>query len=650
MCGIIAYNGFRDSQQVLLKGLKTIQYRGYDSMGMVIASKTGLKRVRSVGDITKLKKKASKIQGLSGHSGIGHSRWATHGAPTEINAHPHKAGPIYLVHNGIIENAEELKAWLKGPFVSETDSEVLACLLSEAYQQSQCLKQAVFNIIPKIKGEYAVVALSKNEPSRLLAFKKGPSLLIGIGKKEIFLCSDIQGILPYTNKAIFLKDGEVADIQDSKNFTIYSKKNRKIKKNITYLKADKKLTNKEKGPYPYYMLKEIHDQPTCIAELIKTHINPKNNNVEIKWQVGAISKAPLNKTSKFSQKSQKKLQKTSPLGEEILDQILKAKKIGIVACGSSYHSALYGKYVIEQLSSISVEADMASEFRYRFPVWPKSTPLLLISQSGETADTLAVLKMAKAKKIPVLSLCNVPHSSLDRSAAFRLYMLSGVEKAVASTKAFTSTLALLFLLALALGKKNKSLDSKELNKQVKAFSELPELMKWTLAQEKTFISSAHMLSSLKSLIYIGRNVFYPLALEGALKMKELTYKHAEAYPAGEMKHGPLALVDQKMAVLGIVPKSLVYTKTLANLQEAKSREGKLILIGDKGDKTAQSLTQHFLPVPATLKGSKKALIDSAPLSAILCALPLQLIAYHTACALGHNVDQPRNLAKSVTVE
>ena len=637
MCGIIAYNGFRDSQQVLLNGLKTIQYRGYDSMGIVVATKTGLKRVRSVGDITQLKQKATKMRGLSGHSGMGHSRWATHGAPTEINAHPHKAGPIYLVHNGIIENAEELKAWLKGPFVSETDSEVLACLLSEAYQQSQCLKQAVFNIIPKIKGEYAVVALSKKEPSRLLAFKKGPSLLVGIGKKEIFLCSDIQGILPYTNKAIFLKDGEVADIQDSKNFTIYSKKNRKIKKNITHLKADKKLTNKEKGPYPYYMLKEIHDQPATIAELIKTHINPKNTNVEIKWQVGGQGLKPH-------------LNKTSHLGEDILDKILNAKKIGIVACGSSYHAALYGKYVIEQLSSISVEADMASEFRYRFAVWPKSTPLLLISQSGETADTLAVLKMAKAKKIPVLSLCNVPHSSLDRNAEFRLYMLSGVEKAVASTKAFTSTLALLFLLALALAKKNKSLADKELSKQVKAFKELPSLMKWTLAQEKTFISSAHMLSSLKSLIYIGRNVFYPLALEGALKMKELTYKHAEAYPAGEMKHGPLALVDQKMAILGIVPKSLVYTKTLANLQEAKSRGGKLILIGNKGDKVAQGLAQHFLPVPATSKGSKKALINNAPLSAILCTLPLQLIAYHTACALGHNVDQPRNLAKSVTVE
>ncbi len=610
MCGIIGYSGFRDSKAVLLNGLNKIQYRGYDSMGLVVAAKDGFNRVRSVGDIQQLQKKMLEVEGCSGSYGLAHSRWATHGAPVEKNAHPHKAGHIYIVHNGIIENAGELKGWLKGPFLSETDSEVVAHCLMDSHRLYGSLKEAVFDTISKIKGEYAIAVMSEKYPDELFAFKKGPSLLIGVGERELFLCSDVQGILPYTNKVIFLQDGEVAHIQSEGKWCVYSEKKEKIKKSVTVLSA--KLETVVKKDHPYYMLKEIYEQPDCILKLIQNHVNIKDGTVEM--SVSGTS--------------------------GILDQIIQNKRFNIVACGSSYYSALYGKYVIEKFSRISVEVDMASEFRYRSPVLPDNTPILLISQSGETADTLAVLKMAQELSLPVLSLCNVVHSSLDRGASSRLCMYAGVEKGVASTKAFTSTLVTLFLLALFLGKKRDKLSRSEEKKQVQCLLLLPSLMRELLSCGKEYIQSAHLIRTLKSFIYLGRDVYYPLALEGALKMKELTYRHAAAYPAGEMKHGPLALVDENMAIVGLAPQSHVYKKTLSNLEEARCRGGKIIIIGTKGDRESKILSDCFLSIPPL----------EEYLSAILCVLPLQLMAYHTACALGHNVDQPRNLAKSVTVE
>ena len=610
MCGIIGYIGFRDSKEVLLKGLGKIQYRGYDSMGLVIATKRGFKRVRSVGDVRQLEKKVAEEGGYFGSWGLGHSRWATHGAPLEKNAHPHKAGHIYIVHNGIIENAEELKAWLKGPFLSETDSEVVAHCILDSYKKSGSLKEAVFDTISKIKGEYAIAVMSEKHPNELWAFKKGPSLVIGLGEKEIFLSSDAQVFLPYTKKVIFLKDGEIAHIQDKEALCFYSEKKQNIEKSVTVLDTD--FVEADKGGLPYYMLKEIYEQPSCISKLIQTHINEKKHKIEMDINNGA----------------------------NILDQIVQKGRLNIVACGSSYYAALYGKYVIEKFSRTAVEVDMASEFRYRSPVLPDQIPTLLISQSGETADTLAVLKMVQELSLPVLSLCNVVHSSLDRGASAQLYMSAGIEKGVASTKAFTSTLLILFLLSLFLGKRNSRLSPSEEKKIISSLLLLPSYMEEILSREQEYVAAAHLVRSLKSFIYLGRDVYYPLALEGALKMKELTYMHAAAYPAGEMKHGPLALVDENMAVVGLVPESHVNKKTLANLEEARSRGGRMIVIGTKGDKAAISLSSCFLSIPSC----------NEYLSSILCVLPLQLIAYHTACSLGHNVDQPRNLAKSVTVE
>ena len=395
-----------------------------------------------------------------------------------------------------------------------------------------------------------------------------------------------------------------------KPFPVILKKEKKIEKSITVL--DAKLEEADKGSYPYYMLKEIYEQPDCILKVIQEHVDKKKQAVEIN----------INK------------------GSGILDQIVQHKRLNIVACGSSYYAALYGKYVIERFSRIFVEVDMASEFRYRSPVLSDQVPVLLISQSGETADTLAVMKMSQELSLPVISLCNVAHSSLDRGSSSNIYMLAGVEKGVASTKAFTSSLVTLFLLAVSLGKKNGQLKHSEEKELIHSLLNLPNQMEEILARAQEYVAAAHLVRSLKSFIYLGRDIYYPLALEGALKMKELTYKHAAAYPAGEMKHGPLALVDEEMAIVGLAPQSHVYKKTLNNLEEARSRGGKLIVIGTKGDEKASSLSEYFLSVPSC----------NEYLSSILCVLPLQLMAYHTACALGHNVDQPRNLAKSVTVE
>ena len=690
MCGIMAYNGFRPAKEVLLNGLEKIQYRGYDSMGLLIATPTGFKRVRSVGDLKQLKKKlASKntkeLNSLSGFVGMAHSRWATHGPPLEKNTHPHKAGPFYIVHNGIIENAEELKTWLKGPFLSDTDSEVIAhCLLPRRVGKGKAprphgrfchssadIKKAIFDTISKIKGEYATLLMSEEHPNEMWAFKKGPSLLIGVGENEAFVCSDIQGILPYTNKVIFLQDGEVAHIQQQKvvhiqkkgqaypktkkpvphknnnthphalqkayqtktydnknkiNIQVFSSKQNQITKKPTLL--DQKAEQDEKGKWPCYMLKEIHEQAQCISTLIQSWT--KSNHLVFPVQ-----------------------QKNNKTNTSFLDTIIQAGHLNIVACGSSYYAALFGKYVIEKLSHVLVTADMASEFRYRSPSI-NQTPLLLISQSGETADTLSVLKMAKKNHCPVMSLCNVAHSSLDRATQAKLYMMAGVEKAVGSTKALTATLTTMLLLALCLSKHKQSqnpshknnnkvlnfLSKKEEKKWVKDIKSLPNYIKSMLSLEPEYKAVVQKLRTLKTVIYVGRDLYYPLALEGALKIKELTYRHATAYPAGELKHGPLALVDKDTAILGIAPKSPIYHKTIANLEEARCRGGKLIIIGTQGDQKAKAMANIFLPLP----------LVNEYLSAILCAVPLQMMAYQTACALGHNVDQPRNLAKSVTVE
>ena len=610
MCGIIGYIGLRDSKEVLLKGLKKIQYRGYDSMGLVISTNKGFQRVRSVGDIQQLQTKVVEKNIGAGSLGLGHSRWATHGAPVEKNAHPHKSEHIYIVHNGIIENAEELKTWLKGPFLSDTDSEVVAHCIMDSYKKTGSLLEAIFDTIPKIKGEYAIAIVSETAPKELFAFKKGPSLVMGFGEEEVFLSSDVQAFSSYTNKVIFLQDGEVAHIKNGKEVDFYSDQKEKIQKSITILNASAQEDGKQ--GHPYYMLKEIYEQPDVVKRVIQSHINKKESAIDMN----------INNES------------------HIMKQIVQNQNLNIVACGSSYYAALYGKYIIEKLSRIHVEVDMASEFRYRSPILSDSVSTLLISQSGETADTLAVLRMCQELSLPVISLCNVEHSSLNRGSTAQIDMFAGVEKGVASTKAFTSTLVTLFLLGLSLAKKNNQLSGDEEKEIIRSLLMFPSQMESVLSCETECIDAAHVMRPLKSFIYLGRDVYYPLALEGALKMKELTYRHAAAYPAGEMKHGPLALIDENMTVVGLAPQSHVYNKTLTNLEEARSRGGKIVIIGSKGDEKAKSLSDCFLSLP----------VSNEYLSSILSVLPLQLMAYHTACSLGHNVDQPRNLAKSVTVE
>ena len=611
MCGIIAYTGFRDSKEVLLQGLQKMEYRGYDSAGLVIAGKNGFEKIRSVGNVEQLKKKMQgKKTCLSGF-GMGHTRWATHGIPSEVNTHPHQAEDMYLVHNGVIENAEELKLLLKGPFVSETDSEVVVHYLLDSYKKNRSLKDAALDTMSRIKGEYVIAAISEKHPGELLAFKKGPSLIVGFGQNEVFVASDIQAFLNYTNKAVFLKDGEMVHVQGPDQVCFYSGNNT-IKKQIEHLNQDSKQEGIGKN-FPSYMLKEIYEQPECIRHLIDVHLNKKKSSIDLELRGKS----------------------------HILDNIVKSKHLKIAACGSSYYAALYGKYVIETLARISVEVDMASEFRYRNPVFSQPSPIMLISQSGETADTLAVLKMAQEVSCEVLSICNVLGSSLDRGSHSQVDMLAGIEKSVASTKAFSSTLVIMLLLALDLAKKNKQLKSNEEKQWVQYLLQLPSQLEEILFKKEVFISAANYLKSLKGFIYLARNVYFPLALEGALKMKELTYMLAEAYPAGEMKHGPLALIDERMGVVGLVPETLMRKKTLINLKETRSRKGKLILIASEKDEMAKEMADLFIPLPVSGKEY---------LNSILFVIPLQLMAYHRACSLGYNVDRPRNLAKSVTVE
>ena len=626
MCGIVAYTGFRDSKEVLLNGLRRLQYRGYDSAGVVIATDTGFQRVRAKGLLKHLEGKIAQGE-YKGHWAMGHTRWATHGVPSENNAHPHKAGVIHIVHNGVIENFEELKSGLTGKtlsqFTSETDTEAVAFVLSDLYQKSGSLKEAVFKILSLLKGEYAIVVMSEEAPGELWAFKKGPSLLVGFGENntEVFIASDAQAIVPYTKKVIFLQDEEVAHVHKSGEVDFYSRKHSaftKIHKDIETLFVDTiyDYENKEKDKQ-FNMLKEIHEQPACVKHLLSQHLN--KDQLGLQWT-------------------------DSHTSQDFLNSLLKVQKLCIVACGSSYYAAFYGKYVIEKWARIPVEIDISSEFRYRDPVLlADQTPVLLISQSGETADTLAVLRMTKAKVCPVLSLCNVDHSTLVRESDLGLQMFAGLEKGVASTKSFTCTLLVLYLLALVLAKKQNHLSVKEEEKQIKDLLCLSTCMEKALQQETAIASLTSTLKTFQGFIYLGRGVQYPLALEGALKMKELTYKPAEGYPAGEMKHGPLALIDSKIAVVGLLPSAvnnLLYKKTLTSLQEAKAREARLILIGSQANSAASALSEHFISLPDL----------SDDLLAIVSALPLQLMAYHTAVSLGHNVDQPRNLAKSVTVE
>lgn len=612
MCGIVGYVGFQEPKKIIVEGLKKLEYRGYDSAGIAIVDAGKTKRIRAAGKLKNLEEKLVN-EHFKGHVGIGHTRWATHGAPVEKNAHPHQVGEISLVHNGIIENYLDIKKDLiarGAEITSDTDSELVAHLINEEIQISQNLLMAVQKTLGKLIGAFSIVVMWEKSPDEIIAFKDGPPLIVGIGEKEFFIVSDVQAALPYTKNFVYLEDREIVHILNN-DVKYYSAIGAPLKKQIVTL--DWNTEQVEKMGFKHFMLKEIYEQPRAVAAAIRPHLNTETHQVEMQ--------------SLGFQKSNSETFKT-------IDRVM------FVACGTSYYAAMVGKYLIEQAAGVPVDIDVASEFRYRKPIVPKNTLLITISQSGETADTLAAIRLAKEKGALTLSITNVQRSSIDREAHGHLYMSSGVEVGVASTKAFTSTLALLNVLALQIAKDRGALTSDQEKNFVTQLLAIPSQLEVVLAYDKYFSEAAKKLQEFKGFLYLGRGVSYPIALEGALKLKELAYMHAEGYAAGEMKHGPLALIDVNMAIVVVAPTDDLIEKTISNLQEAKARGGKIISIGTGENAALQSMSEYYLSIPAS----------SWMAHPLLSVVPLQLMSYHLADSLGYDVDQPRNLAKSVTVE
>lgn len=617
MCGIVGYFGPKSPKEILLQGLKKLEYRGYDSAGVAILNQGHFSVHRAAGKLTQLESKVAKLS-FDGPIGIGHTRWATHGRPTESNAHPHKVRGVSLVQNGIIENYAELKEQLKkrgSEFTSETDTEVVTHLVAEALDQSNNLTQAVQKVIPQIRGAYAILAVSENEPDTIVAFKAGPPLILGCGEKEIYLASDVQAFIEHTNKVIYLGDDEIVTLCKS-DFSILDKEGKSVQREIE--SVDVTIATSDKKGFKHYMLKEMFEQPRAVACALEPYLDLASKQID-------FSRLGLD---------------SSATSEEAFVKLKNASRIYIVACGTSYYAGLYSKYLFEQMARVPVEVDVASEFRYREPVLEKGAVALFISQSGETADTLAALRLAKQEGLCVLSLCNTRRSTIDREADLHLYMNSGVEVGVASTKAFLSTLAVLNVISIFLATTHKQLDALQESSMVESLLTLPSLMEGVLSYDAWFGEAAETLKSYKGFLYLGRGQSYPIAMEGALKLKELAYLHAEGYAAGEMKHGPLALIDSQMVVVVICPKDNYYEKTISNLEEAKARGGVIIGIGTGQDDQLASMCEHYLSIP------------ECPwmLNGLLSVIPVQLLSYHLADQLGRDVDQPRNLAKSVTVE
>lgn len=628
MCGIVGYLGPQNPKDIIISGLQKLEYRGYDSAGVAILHDGKTKRVRAQGKLKSLEEKLQS-ENFNGHLGIGHTRWATHGAPSERNAHPHQVRGISLVHNGIIENYAEIREALlkKGAVInSDTDSELVAHLISEAVDQYKDLHKAVEVTLEKIHGAFSICVLWEEKPNQLVAFKDGPPLVVGIGKNESFVASDVQALLQYTQDFVYLEDREVAVINgtDIKYFTA---EGHPINKKVTHLNWNPEMV--EKQGFAHFMLKEIYEQPRAVAAAIEPHIDTNKFSVRLK-NLG-FDGTPVQKLDNLDST-------TDWLATETLFKAI--DRVFIVACGTSYYAGMTGKYLIENLARIPVEVDIASEFRYRNPVLPKNTLVMTISQSGETADTLAAIRLAKELGAKTLSICNVRNSSIDREAHGHLYMNSGPEIGVASTKAFTSTLSVLNCLAIALAKIRGQIQSVEEQDLVQALLATPSQMEVALSFDKYFYEAANRLKLFRGFLYLGRGVSYPIAMEGALKLKELAYLHAEGYAAGEMKHGPLALIDERMGIVMLAPSDQLYDKTISNLEETRARGGKIISIGTGDNEKLKAMSEYYLSLP-------KAHWTTNP---IITVIPLQLMSYHLACNLGYDVDQPRNLAKSVTVE
>lgn len=609
MCGIIGYIGEREAPQILLEGLKRLEYRGYDSAGMAVIDGGKVKIKRNEGKLDQLERSLCKDP-LRGKVGIGHTRWATHGKPSETNAHPHKAGSIVVIHNGIIENYLNLKKSLeqKGhTFKSETDTEIIAHLIQNYLFKGNSFEQAVRNALKRIKGSYAIGVICEGEPKKLIAARNESPLVIGLGEQEYFMASDIPAFLSHTRKAIFLDDGEMAVLSE-KGVKFNNLSGKKISKEVKTIDWSPSMA--EKGGFKHFMKKEIFEQPRAFIDTFRGRIAEEE---------GKIFLEDCNLTSK---------------------EVKHFEKIYIVACGTSWHAAIVGKFMIEGLCRIPVEVDLGSEFRYRDPLLNKKTLLLLISQSGETADTLAALREGLKKNARIISICNVVDSSIVRSSHGVIYTHAGPEIGVASTKAFTTQLVVLYLLALHLGKLTGRLSTDKEKGLIKDLVKLPRQVEKILGEDSTIRTIAHYYMNYRDFLYLGRGINYPIALEGALKLKEISYIHAEGYPAGEMKHGPIALIDEQMPVVVLVSKGVTFDKIMSNVEEVKARGGKIIAVTPKISKEISSKADIIIKIPE----------NNAYLMPILFTLPLQLLAYHIAEFKGTDVDQPRNLAKSVTVE
>ncbi len=609
MCGIVGYVGERKAAQILVEGLKRLEYRGYDSAGIATISREGILIKKDIGRIEDINSSVKFFE-MEGTSGISHCRWATHGKVTKENAHPHCnfEKTISLVHNGIIENYSELKKKLikKGyRFSSDTDTEVIVHLIDSLYKGD--LKEAVAKALEKVEGSYALGVISSEEPGRIIASRKESPLVIGLGSNENYIASDVPAILKNTNKIIYLENEEVADITKDKVEVFDLSGKRKLKK-IETIEWDAEMA--EKTGYKHFMLKEIHEQPRAIEETVK----------------GRILNGDLN------------------LGEELglsAKEIKDIKRIIIVACGTSWHAGIVGEFMIEELTKIPVEVEYASEFRYRDPIIDKGTIVIAISQSGETADTLAALREAKKKGAQIIAICNVKGSSIARESDSVLYTHAGPEVGVASTKAFTCQLIVLYLLTVYFGKTREIIPKDYVRDRIRNLRMLPLQMQAVLEDRDYIKLHAEKFYKGKNALYLGRGINYPIALEGALKLKEISYIHAEGYPAAEMKHGPIALIDKDMPTVVIAMRdNRTYKKVLSNIEEIKSRGGIVIAVASKGDNEIPKKVDHTLYVP----------YNSYILNPILAVIPLQLLAYYIAVKRGCNVDKPRNLAKSVTVE
>ncbi len=615
MCGIVGYIGPRDAYPIIMEGLKRLEYRGYDSAGIALFDGTDLKVCKTKGKVSDLEARADNEITKFGNLGIGHTRWATHGVPNDVNSHPHlsNSGELVLIHNGIIENYESLKKELinRGyTFQSDTDTEVLINLIEDVKKQENVkLGKAVQIALNQVHGAYAIAVFDKTKPEEIVVARLGSPLAVGVGEDEFFIASDASPFLEYTKNAIYLEDEEMAIIRFHKEIKI-----RKIKDDSLvdpYIQElQMNLEQIEKGGYNHFMLKEIFEQPKAITDTYRGRL--LRNEAIIKMS-GV---------------------------EDNMKKFLNANRIIIVACGTSWHAGLVAEYIFEDLARIPVEVEYASEFRYRNPVINENDIVIAISQSGETADTLAAIKLAKSKGAFVFGVCNVVGSSIAREADAGAYTHAGPEIGVASTKAFTTQITVLTLIALRLARAKGTISSSDFRQHLLELEMIPAKVEKALQSDAHIKMIAEIYKDTRNCLYLGRGYNFPVALEGALKLKEISYIHAEGYPAAEMKHGPIALIDENMPIVVIATKKGHYDKVVSNIQEIKARKGKIIAIVTEGDTQVKELADHVIEVPESLEA----------LSPLLTTIPLQLLSYHIAVLLGKNVDQPRNLAKSVTVE